>query len=145
MGLGSPGILKETNMAIIYRKSDRIWINIHDIQVSVSPLSYHEKSEISKIMLEGKIATAAVQTIKTCLKDIKGLKLVDGSKYELEFDEGKITEECMDDLMNMKHGKDLVLVCLNLLSNIPEEFIDTETGLPLDGISLVKEKKPRKK
>ena len=132
-------------MAIVYRKSDRVRIKIDDLEVSLSPLSYHEKSEVSRLMMDGKIGTAAVEAIKLAVKDIKGLKLSDGSVYELKFENDKLSEETLDDLMNLEHSKKLVLVCLNLLSTVPEEFIDTESGKPLEGVSIIKEKKPRKK
>ena len=132
-------------MAIIYRKTDRIWVNIHDIQIAIAPLSYHEKSEISKLMVDGKIASAAVASIKACLKDIKGLKRTDGTDYRLEFDGDKLSEESVDDLMNLEHSKDMILVCLKMLANVPDEFTDAETGKPLEGVSIVKENKPGKK
>jgi hypothetical protein len=141
----SRNLKKETQMAIVYRNSDRVRIKIDDIEVLIKPLTYREKSEISQLMVDGKIGKAAVEAVKCAVKDVKGIKQLDGKKYELEFDNDKLSENTIDDLMNLSHSKKLILVCLNLLSTIPEKFVDETTGEELEGVSIVKEKKTRKK
>lgn len=115
------------------------------MEISIRPLTYHEKSEISQMMVDGKVGKAAIEAVKVAVKDIKGVKDTKGNEYQLDFEGDKLSENTIDDLMNLEHSKKLILVCLNLLSTVPEEFIDDNTGKPIEGVSIIKEKKSRKK
>jgi len=132
-------------MAIIYRKKDRLKIQIDDIEVHLRPLTYHEKSEVSAEIMNGKISDATMKAIKYSLKDLKNVQTPDGESYELEFDGDYLTEDCVNDILNLGHSDKLTYVCYAILNTIPDEFVHPETGLPLEGVSIIKGKSPEKK
>lgn len=127
-------------MAVIYKTSDRLKVKIDDLTFVISPLSFSQKSEVNSAILSGGAEGAmegARLAVKYSLKDVSGLVNLDGSNYELD----EISDEVIDDLFNLEHSTKLSQVCLNLISGIPKEFIDPRTGQPLEGVSLVKERK----
>ena len=133
-------------MSRIYRKSDRLKIKIDDLQFVISPLSLHEKTEVQQLMVEaqskgniGKLTKSICKTIQYSLKDINGLYDCDDQPYKLSFDDsGMLTDECLDELMNLELSDRLQQVCVRLLGGIPKEFLD-DNGNPIEGVSWDKE------
>lgn len=136
-------------MAKIYKTSDKIKVKVDDLIITLSPLTYHQKSMVQAQILEKGEFGAMDSTrlaVKYALKDIEGIENMDGSKYELEIDEGIVSDETIDDLFNLEQSTKMSLVCISLLNGIPKEFVNPQTNEPLDGVSYVKEKnKSRKK
>lgn len=135
-------------MSIVYRKSDRITLKVHDLTVKVAPLTFAEKAEINGLIGSAADPNGAMKgsllAVKCAVKDIKGLTLPDGSPYKLEFENDKLTDECVDDLTNIQGGSELFIACLNLISGVPQDFINPVTGQKLEGIEVVKEKAAKK-
>lgn len=124
-------------MSRIYKITDRIEIQIHDLKVKIAPLSLSQKSEVQALMLEGQkkqdlqlLNNAIYQAIKFCLKDIKGLEDSSGESYQLSFDNGQLSDGCLEDLTNMEHSKELIEVCSSFVSGIPK-------GFSIEGVSIV--------
>ena len=132
-------------MAIIYRKSDRIKINIKDIVVELRPLTYHEKSEITSEIMNGNISTATLKAVKYALKGVENIQTINGENYTLEFEGDNLTDDCVNDIMNLGHSNELTYICYAILNTIPDEFVHPDTGKPLEGVSIIKDKKPEKK
>lgn len=135
-------------MAVIYKKSDRIKVKVDDIILTLAPLSYHEKSQVQAVLLEKGEFGALESTklaIKYALKDIDGVENVDGSKYELELDDEGVSDDAIDDLFNLEQSTKMSVVCMSLINGVPKDFVNPHTGERLEGVSLVKEKKSRKK
>lgn len=134
-------------MATIYRKEDRVKVKIGSLTVKLSPLSYREKAEAQNLIMS-KNPTASmdgsIYAVKCAVKEIEGLKLPDGSAYELEFENGMLTDECIDDLTNLEENDQLFVACLSLLNGIPKKFINPLTGKELEGVKIVKEKAGKK-
>lgn len=129
-------------MAKILRTSDRIHVQIDDVRVSISPLSFHQKAEVqSMLSLQSGYLKAAFAAIKYSVKAVSGIEVGDGEKYELEFEEGgkALSDQCVDDLLNMESSAKLLTVCASMMAGIPSAgFADAE-GKPLEGVSIVKE------
>lgn len=132
-------------MARILRTTDRIKVRIDEVTVSISPLSYEQKTEAQMLVAEGKakrdpriLTRGLVYLIKHSVKDVEGLENMDGSKYELSFEaeQKKLTDECVSDLFNIKLHEKLVMVCTSLVGAIPSEFVD-ENGKPIEGVSII--------
>lgn len=130
-------------MARIYRTSDRIPVRIDDIEVKLSPLSRHQKAEVTKLISgfsRGDITSTqegVVLAIRMSLKEIKGVEYSDGTPYKLEFDEeGLITEECIEELLNLEMSQKLTMVCSNLMTGIPSQFT-YESGEPIEGVERI--------
>lgn len=133
-------------MAKIYRLSDRINLKIDDLTVTIGPLSIHQKQAVEEANASSGLLKATMEAMKYGIKDIRGLTTADGGEYTLERDEnGDITEGCLNDLFNIEQSYRLSAVCLNLINNIPDEFIDLNTGKKLEGVDFVVDKESKGK
>ena len=88
--------------------------------------------------------SAAFYALQCSLKEVEGIEESDGSKYELEMEEGIVSKECMNDLLNLEESQEMQLVAISLLNGIPKEFQNPVTGDKLEGVEFVKEKKSKK-
>ena len=141
---------------IIYRKQDRVSVNIDGIEIKVRPLSHNQKTILQGHMMKavgGDMDAAMIsvrQSIKFSLKEIKGIFYIDdeGDKreYQLEFENGELTDECIDDVLNMPISSKLNSVCASLLQGVPDKILDNK-GKEIEGIKIkkLKEVKPGKK
>ncbi len=130
-------------MSVVYRLKDRVKVKIDDIEIKVSPLAYSQKIEIQEKMTlavkESNMRYAmegTILAIKYALKGVSGLTNADGTSYELEFDEGTLSDETIDDLLNLKYSQKLSAVCASLLSGVGNDVIDPGTGEKMEGISF---------
>jgi len=140
-------------MARIYKRSDRIPVKIDDITVRLSPLSVSEKTEIQQAMLNGRAKSDLKEltrgislAIKYSVKSVDGVVDSDGNPYKLEFDGDGLSQDSIDELMNMELTKKLSMVCAAMVSGVPKEFVDND-GNPLDGVEFINPSKtePEKK
>ena len=135
-------------MATIYKTTDQIPLKVKDLTIKVSPLSFEQKmkvqSEILKNGAEGAMRGAKL-ACQFAIKEIKGIVDGSGNEYQIELKDGKLSDECWDDLQNVQETQDLITVCLNLINGVPKEFIDPQTGKKLEGVSFVKKDNPGKK
>lgn len=135
---------KETNMARIYKCTDKIPLKIHDLKVKISPLTFDQKNTCQGMIMSGNQMSAAFHALQCSLKELDGIENGDGSKYELEFEDGIVAKACMDDLLNLSESQDMQLVAISLINGIPKEFNNPVTGGKLEGVEFIKEKKSRK-
>lgn len=138
-------------MSIVYKTSDRIKIKVDDIVLYVSPLKYHDKNKIQALLVSGdvdSIMQGATQALKCAIKDVKGLKLADDhlADYKLTFDDnGELSDESLDDLMNLQYNAKFSNICLKLVDGIPDEFIDNASGEVMEGVYIIKSDDSKKK
>ena len=134
----------------IYRVTDRIPLKIHDLEVTISPLTRMQKIDVELSATGDNLVKAGLNAaslaIKYAVKDVKGLKDADGTDYKLSLDpNGVLTDECVDDLMNMQFNAELGAVCMALLEKVPDKFVNPITGKPIEGVEFVKESNSEKK
>lgn len=135
-------------MTILYRTTDRIEIKIQDITLFVSPLSHHAKmtllqksgtvkSEDPRGMLE-----FAAEMIRLCVKDVRGVSLVDGSEWRPDFSEGKLTDESLGELLSLPMSAQIMQVAGAFMQGIPatNQVIDPSSGLPIEGVEVIQKK-----
>lgn len=135
-------------MAKVYRLTDRIKLKVDDIEVTIGPLSIHQKTEVEAASSASGLLKAALTAMKYAIKDISGLEDADGNKYELAREEdGSLSEETLNDLFNLSSSYKLSAISLQLLNSIPDEFMDINTGKKLDGVEFIvdKDQKGKKK
>lgn len=132
-------------MAVIYRKQDRIWLKIGDFKLAVSPLSYHDKAEVRKMLTAGDFNGAALECIARGVKDISGIETMDGSDYKLEFDGDVLSKDCLDDFLNLGDIEKVSTICISLLEGIPADFIDPVSGKELEGVAFIESESDEKK
>lgn len=123
--------------------NERIPIKIDGITIHVSPLTYLEKMQLQDYMMKavnGNLSEAmkgAAMAIKFSVKDIEGVKDSQGYKYKLEFEENgrHLTDESVDNLLNLPQNNKIIATCSSLLEGIPIEGVKhPQTGKPLEGI-----------
>lgn len=123
----------------IYKTTDRITVKIDDISIKISPLSYEAKCEIQAELISGQtlgIIRAAKKSMQYAIKEISGVENSDGSEYKLEFEDDRLTESCVDDLLNIDQDNKLSFVCTRLLEGIPKDFVNPQTGEKIEGIKI---------
>ncbi len=128
-------------MAVVHRKSDKIKVKIEDIILTISPLSQHDKNEIQGLLVGGNVNSVmagASLALKCSIKGVDGIQDVEGNDYKLDFEEGKLSDECLDDLMNLEFQDKIASVCLSLIGGIPKDFTNAETGEVLEGVRIIK-------
>lgn len=136
----------------VYKTTDLIEVKIDNMSVFISPLSYHQKMEISEsfIKAEGDMVEAmkvVAKAISFSMKDIKGVTNEDGTDYKLQFANNELTSECIDDLLNLPIHQKLITVCQSLLHGVSGQILGPD-GQPLEGVSVIPpkmESKSRKK
>ena len=135
-------------MAIIYRKTDRVKIEVDDLVISICPLGHHEKNKIQSLLVGGNVDSlmaGATLALKSAIKAVKGLKLQDGEDYQLEFENGELTDDALSELMNVECNSKITAICLQLMDGIPKEFINPDTKEVIDGVRIIRQGDSEKK
>ena len=132
---------------IIYRKQDKLTIEIEGIEFKLSPLTFNQKSKLQSHMMkamQGDMEEAMMsvkESLKFCLKDMKGVFYIDENgdqrEYQLQFENGDLSEDCLDEVLNMPFSNKLNSVCSAMLQGIPEKIVDAE-GNEIQGIKIKK-------
>lgn len=129
-------------MSTIYKTSDKIPVKIDDITVKVSPLTYSQKIEVQDLMAKAVTEKSmkyamegTILAIKYSLKSVEGLKDTNGESYQIEIEDKKVSDDCIDDLLNMKYSQKLSAVCASLVHGVGRDILD-ENGQKIEGISF---------
>tara|TARA_Y100001936_G_C16091405_1_gene686522 strand:- start:6447 stop:6875 length:429 start_codon:yes stop_codon:yes gene_type:complete len=130
---------------IIYRSTDRVKVEIDGINFKISPLTFQQKQELQGHMIKavsGDMNEAMIsvsKSLKYCLKDMSGVFYIDedGQKreYKLSFEDGVLTDDCIDELLNMPFSSKLNSVCSAMLQGVPEKILDAD-GNEIEGIKI---------
>jgi hypothetical protein len=136
---------------LIHRKSDRIpvdFIGDNDDKVTAyfTPLTMAEKNLIIAAVPQNTEDVSGVlsfsrMVIKATLKGISGIKCVDGSDYSLTMEDGKVTDDCLDEIMNLPDLFQKTMLVSNLfLQGVPREgkIVNPQTGKTIDDIIVKK-------
>lgn len=135
-------------MVKIYKTTDRLSVKIDSLKFKLAPLSFDQKAEIQSYLISGEamaVVKAAKLAIKYSVKDIQGVENLDGSPYELEMENGSVSDSCIDDLLNIDQDGKLSLVCTSMLQGIPTDFVDPQSGEKVKGISIERPSSRKKK
>ncbi len=132
-------------MARIYKRSDRVVVKIDEVTVKLAPLSLDQKTQIQHAMILGrgkgdiKEATRGIAlAMKFSVKALEGVEDSDGNPYVLQFEaDGGLTDECIDDLMNLELAKKLTMVSVAMVNGVPTKFTDADDK-EIEGVHIVK-------
>ncbi len=129
-------------MARIYKRSDRIVVQIDDVTVKLAPLSLDQKTEIQQALLMAKakgdlkeLTKAIVLAVKYSLKDIRGVQDEDG-EYKLRMDGDVVADDCLEEIMNLDMHKKLTMVTMSMLAGVPKVFTDEENKA-IEGVEIL--------
>jgi len=127
-----------------YRQSDRILLSIHDVTFKIKPLSYTEKTAISKNIINvagtqtEDVLDSVVEMIRYCVKDVTGISYIDGTPIKLAFEEnGHLKDSSIDELMSLPLTGDLTVSLFQFMQGIPDKVINSQTGEILKHIKVV--------
>ena len=138
---------------LLHKTTDKINVKIDDIEVKISPLSQSQKSELQGHMMKAvngdmnEAMLSVKKALQFALKDIKGVFYMDGDdkrEYQLEFKDNKLSDECIDDLLNLPISNKLSSVCSALIGGVPNQILDNE-GKPVEGIKIISKGSKEKK
>jgi len=79
------------------------------------------------------------EVIRNCLVACEGLETEDGP-YQIETSNGKVTDDCLEDMMNLAVADKLMLIGMQMLQGFPVEgaVMHPTTGQPLEGVTVKK-------
>lgn len=134
-------------MPRIYKRTDKIRVQIDDIVAVISPLTLDQKTEVQSKMALGTVkkdlqmvTEGVVLAVRYGLRAVEGIQDANGKPYKLEIQDDMVTRECVSDLFNLEMHKKLVMICSGLVSKVPTEFTDEE-GQPIEGIKILSSEK----
>ena len=128
-------------MAKILRLSDRINLKIGDVTFMLAPLNHFQKIELSNCttIKNGEehydLLRAQALYLKYAIKDVNGIECYNGEKYELEFNNDELTDNCVSEILSLDQRSKLTSSCWQLLNGI-KELVDPVTGEKLEGVKL---------
>lgn len=135
----------------IYKTTDKIEVKIDGISFFISPLTYGQKCELQPLMFKAASGNmesamdAVIKSIKFSLKDVKGLYVDDDTEYKLVMDNGEVSDESIDDLMNLPMSSKLSAVCSSLINGLSTGGIKSQDGSVIEGIEFIGKVKEEKK
>ena len=132
---------------ILYRPTDVIKVKFDSVVFTISPLSTEQKMEIKRRAvkyLQGNETVdefALVQSsLMHSLKSVKGIHYLDGTEFELEFDEnGLAKEECVQELFNSENSAKVLNIATSLMNGELSKISE------IDGVKVELPKKKKGK
>jgi hypothetical protein len=129
-------------MTILYMPDERIPLKVDDLYIEVTQLTQAHKLILMELLSRADVSTesgfeAARKAIQFGVKSIKGIKRSDGSDYEVEVENGILSEECVNALLNLGVTQKMQAVCLSLLAGFNGQCTDL-AGNPIPGVSMLK-------
>ena len=128
----------------VYSLKDRITVDIDGVSFKLAPLSYKQKIEIQNMLTTGQESEGTIKAVQYSLKGVEGLTDSNDNEYELRFDDNGLTEDCLDEILNIETSMKLVTTCVTFINGIPKQII-TPDGKPLEGVKIVNPKQGKKK
>jgi len=117
----------------VYRNTDRVRLQIHDVIFTIKPFTYKEKADItSSIRVESgeqiDDGLSAIQKLlKYSVKDVTGINYPDGTTFKLKFDKDNVLEEeSIDELLNLEINQDLTSALYVFVRSIPSKLTNTD-------------------
>lgn len=130
-------------MPTILSMQDRIKLKLGKVSLTLKPLSVFEQSEISKhkemkggVESENVLLTSIAYT-KYALKGIEGVKMHNGSDYELQFENDILTDDCVSEIFTLNLGAEFFHAVQYLKVNeIGKKLTYLNSKKPLKDVSL---------
>lgn len=126
---------------IIHKTTDKIKVKIGEIIFYLSPLSWDQKQDIlsDAKMVDGKASNrnSTYKCLKYAVKGIEGATLADGSPYVLTMENGVISDECVEDILNLELSPKLIMACYSFVQGIPARIVNPVTGEIVEGVEIV--------
>jgi len=126
----------------VLRSTDRFKVSIGKTAFFISPLKKEHKFEImaqtkrtSGDAIENLEKSSRIY-IKHALKDVKGFVDYHGNPYKLSFEDDRLTDDCVEEVISMSEDSELISCCMQIINRIPDKIIDFTTGEKMKGVKL---------
>ena len=113
-------------MATIYETSDRINVKVGGVDVTIRPLTRKQKADVLAQIVNGEYLEATALAMKYAITDVAGLEKSDGSKYQLKSQDDNLTDDTVDNLLNMEISTDLGQLCIKLANGVPKDIAEVK-------------------
>ena len=110
--------------------SDRITLDIKGVTFKLSPLSFAQKGEIHACtqmnggVEEQDTIRMTFLAVKYTVKEVKGIIDSNDNEYELVFEGESLSDECVNDLLNLEICQEVGIAALNFLNGVPVKICD---------------------
>lgn len=123
--------------------TDRIKISVGDTTFILSPLSQAQKMEIADCTKVGKggedvfdIAMAQALLVKYSVKDVIGVKDVDGEEYKPVLENNELTEDSVAEIFTLQEKSHMLTAAWQCMNGIPDKITDPVSGKVIKGVAL---------
>ncbi len=113
-------------MAVIYRQNDRKKVTIGDTVFSLAPLTFAQKSKADSLMASKEVYAdvmeGTIYIFQCSVKSIEGIEYSDGTRFEVEFEDGIVKRECIEEILGMPYWLTImttVLAGVNAFDTLP--------------------------
>lgn len=127
-------------MTTIYLPKEKVPLKIDDLVVHVQQLSIVQKAAILEALTQKDSETSLVDATRLALKygvkGIDGLKLSDGTPYQLRFDGDVLTDDCVEEIFYIPCTDKIQTSCFALLKGISNPLVDA-AGKVIPGVEVI--------
>lgn len=108
----------------VYRTTDRIPIRMEGLTFWISPLTYSQKAEIlAQVSMKGgeecqDFGRMVFLSVKYAIKKVEGLEDSEGKPYEVGFEGDVLSDDTVNDLLQLDCNQKLTQTCANLINGI---------------------------
>lgn len=141
-------------MAVIVNPLNFVYkVKIGDVVIHCKQLSYRVRSTIGArfhMQKQGSefqdMVGLLFEVLRHSIVKVEGFQNPDGSPFELQFENGVLMEDCLDQLMYVDRVGDVMQLCASNFLNMraPEEFVGSD-GRIMEGVSIEKSELDKKK
>lgn len=139
----------------ISKLTDRFNIKLEGVTVIVAPLSGSQKIEMTSFYKQGENGRILIDKpaqelylVKHSVKEIEGIRDLDGNAYQLEFDRnGFLTNDCAEEVLGYLANTFYTYANTQAIRGLFGEVLNPYTGEKLEGVSverLVKQEDEKK-
>ena len=142
-------------MAIVVQPLGYIYkVKVGDVVIYCKQLSYRMRSVIGAKFHKQQAGDEIQNTLnllfevlRHSITKLEGFQNPDGSAFELQFENGVVTEECLDQLMYVEKVGDVLQLCASSFLNmkIPDKLVDSISGEIMEGVTIEKVEPNKKK
>lgn len=118
---------------IVCTPEDKFEVKLGEICLVFSPMTKRQKLDVVK---SGKIENGeetnnldmVIRSLQYCLKEVSGITLKNGKPFELEIVDGKVSEKCIDVLLNTSMSDSLALAAMEFIVGVPDTLKNVLDG-----------------
>ena len=129
-------------------------VKVGDVIIHCKQLSYRMRSVIGAKFHKQSAGDEIQNTLNLLFEvlrhsivKLEGFQNPDGSDFELQFENGILAEDCLDQLMYVEKVGDVLQLCASSFLNmkIPDKIVDSISGEVMEGVSIEKVEPCKKK